>query len=104
VNKEGWEKDTDARRWSRFIVDGRRGINRLPVAIRPIHTPATNIVVTTASVIVTVAVIPTASVIVTVAVIPTASVIVTVAVMSCPAVTMIISEGLRHVNTSYHCG
>jgi len=92
VNKEGWEKDTDARRWSRFIVDGRRGINRLPVAIRPIHTPATNIVVTTASVIVTVAVIPTASV------------IVTVAVMSCPAVTMIISEGLRHVNTSYHCG
>jgi hypothetical protein len=92
VNKEGWEKDTDARRWSRFIVDRRRGINRLPVSIRPIHTPATNIVVTTASAIVTVAVIPTASV------------IVTTAVMSYPAVTIIFSEGLRHVNTSYHCG
>jgi hypothetical protein len=92
ANKEGWEKDTDARRWRRFIDDRRRNINSFAIAVRPIHTPATFIVV------------PTASVIVTIAVIATASVIVTAAVMSYPAVTIIIAEGLRHVQTADHCG
>jgi hypothetical protein len=44
MNKNGWEKDTDARRWRRCIDDPRRGIiNSFPVAIvaiRPIITPA----------------------------------------------------------------
>jgi hypothetical protein len=43
MNKDGWEKDTDARRWRRCIDDRRGGIiNSFPVAIvaiRPIHRP-----------------------------------------------------------------
>jgi hypothetical protein len=47
MNKDGWEKDTDARRWRRCIDDRRGGIiNSFPVAIvaiRPIITPAMHI-------------------------------------------------------------
>ena len=32
-NKNGWEKDPDARRWRRCIDDRRRGIDSLPIAI-----------------------------------------------------------------------
>ena len=36
-NKDGWEKNSDARRWRRFIDDRRRWIiNRFPVGIGPI--------------------------------------------------------------------
>lgn len=48
MNKEGREKDTDARRWRRCIDDPRRGIiNSFPVAIaiRPINTLVTAVVV-----------------------------------------------------------
>src|SRR5450759_69385 len=38
ANIDGWEKDTDARRWRRCIDDPRRDINSFPVAIRPINT------------------------------------------------------------------
>jgi hypothetical protein len=92
VNNDGWEKDTDARRWRRFIVDRRRGINPFTVSIRPIHTPATNIVVATASVIVTVVVIPTASVLVTALVMPS------------PTVMVIPGEGRRNFHTADNCG
>jgi hypothetical protein len=92
VNKEGREKNTDARRWSRFIVDRRWGINRLPVSIRPIYTPAAHIVVAAAPVIVTVAVIATAPV------------IITALAMSYPAVMVISGKGRRHVHTADHCG
>jgi hypothetical protein len=82
MNKDGWEKDTDTRRWRRCIVDrGWRIISSSPVArvaiiaIRPIITPAM------------------------VAVIPTSPVLVTAVVMSH---TVIFAEGRHHVYTADH--
>jgi hypothetical protein len=75
MNKDRWEKDTDARRWRRCIEDRRGGIiTSFPmaiVAIRPIITPAM------------------------VAVIPTSSVLVT-------ATVIISAEGRQHVYTANH--
>jgi hypothetical protein len=83
MNKDGWEKDTDAWRWRRCIDDRRRGIIRsFPVAILPIMTA--------------IAVIPTPSVI---AVIPTPSMHVMAFVMF-----IVFGEGRRHVYTADHCG
>jgi hypothetical protein len=83
MNKDGWEKDTDARRWRRCIDDRWRGIIRsFPMAIVAIITA--------------VVVIPTPSVI---AVIPTPSMLVTAFVMF-----IVFGEGRRHVYTADHCG
>jgi hypothetical protein len=83
MNKDGWKKDTDARRWRRCI-DDRRGriINSFPVAIVAIM-PATLIAAV---------------------VIPTPSVLVTAVVMSSLIFMVIFAEGRRHVYTADHCG
>jgi hypothetical protein len=82
MNIDGWEKDTDARRWRRCIDDPRRGIiSSFPVAIvaiRPIITPAIHIAVV---------------------VISTPSVLVTAFVMF-----VIFAEGRHHVYAADHCG
>jgi hypothetical protein len=73
MNKDGWEKDTDARRWRRCIDDPRRDINSFPVVIRPINT--------------------------LVVAISMPSFLVTAAVMS-----IVSSDGRRHIYTAEHCG
>jgi hypothetical protein len=81
MNKEGGEKDTDARRRRRCIDDRRRGIiSSFSVAIMPIITA--------------------------VVVIPSPSVIVTAAVMFSHTfmVTFVFGEGRSHVYTADHCG
>jgi hypothetical protein len=78
MNKDGREKDTDARRWWRCIDDPRGWIiNSLPVAIIAIR-PAM--------------------------VIPRPSVLVTAVVMSSLILMVIFTEGRRHVYTADHCG
>jgi hypothetical protein len=81
MNKDGWKKDTDARRLRRCIDNRRREINSFPVAIRPIDTPASLIHIVAA-------------------VIAMASFLVTAAVMSS---VIILAEGRRHVYTADHC-
>ena len=83
MNKDGREKDTDARRWRRRIDDPRRGINPFPVAIRPINTPALHIAVS---------------------VISKAPVLVTTVVMSPHSFRATLAEGRRHVYTADHRG
>jgi hypothetical protein len=65
MNKEGWEKDTDARRGRRCIdYRGRWIINSFPVpiiAIRTIHRPA--VVMATASLLLVTAVVMSPAVI-----------------------------------------
>jgi hypothetical protein len=81
TKNEGWEKDTDARRWRRRCIDDpRRDIYSFRVAIRPINTPASLIHIVAA-------------------VISTASFLVTAVV-----VFSIFAEGRRHVYTADHYG
>lgn|SRR5665647_282264 len=84
INIDWWKKNTDARLWRRFIVDWRRDINSVPVAIRPIRTPVVMHI--------TVAV-----------VIPTSS-LVTAVVIFFPTIMIIIAEGRRYVYTADHRG
>jgi hypothetical protein len=80
TKNEGWEKDTDARRWRWCIDDPRRDIHPFRVAIRPINTPASLIHIVAA-------------------VISTASFLVTAVV-----IFSVFTEGLRHVYTADHYG
>ena len=91
MNKDGWGKDTNARwRWRwRGIVDRRRHIDPLPVAIRPIHRPS--------PVHSPVALIPRSFVL-----IPRSSLLVTALVMF-PIMFVIFGEGRRHVYAADHC-
>ena len=74
MNKDGREKDTDARRWRRCIDDPRGGIiNSFPVAI-------------------------------VVAIRPGISLLVSVLVMFSSAFVVIFAEGRRHAYTADHCG
>ena len=82
MNKDGREKDTDARRLRRCIDDRRRDINSFHVAIRPINAPAPLIHIVAA-------------------VITTSSVLVSAVVMFSP---FIFAEGRCHVYTADHCG
>jgi hypothetical protein len=83
MNKDGREKDTDARRWRRCI-DDRRGriINSFPVAIVAIR-PALHIAAV---------------------VIPRPSVLVTALVMSSLIFMVIFAEGRHHIYTADHGG
>ena len=83
TNNDWWEKDTDARRWRRFIVNRRRDINPFPVAIRPVVSPASRIAV---------------------AVIPASSVLVTAVVMFSHTFMVIFGKGRRRFHTADHCG
>jgi hypothetical protein len=82
MNNDGWEEDTDARWYGRFIDDPRRYVNSFPVDIRPINTPASLIAV---------------------AVMPTPSLLVTAVVMSSITFMVISAEGRHHVYTADHC-
>ena len=83
VNKDGREKDADARRWRRGIVyRRRRGINSFPVAIRLVHRPS-----------------PVHS---PVMLIPRSSLLVTALVMFSP-IFVIFGESRRHVYAADHC-
>jgi len=79
MNKDGWEKDTDARRWRRSIGDRRRNINSFRIAIRPIYRPAHPIAV------------------------PMSFFLVTAVVMFSHSFMVIFTEGRRYAYTADHC-
>jgi hypothetical protein len=85
LNNDGWEKDTDARRWRWYKESGRT------IIVIPSFSVPTSVIPTP------VAIIP--SVLIADLVVPTSSVLITAMISP---VIMIFAEGGCHIYTAYH--